>query len=196
MEMNSLEFYPPFCLDKILEFFENIPHVFDDNLFIFTEKLCKLYSIRFNSGQLLQIRVILVEKQDRQILKWFTSSEFWFWNLIFYYTIYLMHFSYVFTYHLLLTIKRQQRVEKIERLRIDWSCPYPCQQVQWVIRLVLSAAWVRILRLLCIGPDSRLLRQLQVQTSLYALFYSQLFNLALPRSEGLKPFFSSLSSTG
>ena len=68
MEMNSLEFYPPFCLDKVLEFFENIPHVFDDNLFIFTEKLCKLYSIRFNSGQLLQIRVILVEKQDRQIL--------------------------------------------------------------------------------------------------------------------------------
>ena len=69
MEMNSLEFYPPFCLDKALEFFENIPHVFDDNLFILTEKLCKLYSIRFNSGQLLQIRVILVEKQDRQILK-------------------------------------------------------------------------------------------------------------------------------
>ena len=72
MEMNSLEFYPPFCLDKALEFFENILHVFDDNLFIFTEKLCKLYSIRFNSGQLFKsagVRVILVEKQDRQILK-------------------------------------------------------------------------------------------------------------------------------
>ena len=75
MEMNSLEFYPPFCLDKVLKFFENIPHVFDDNLFIFTEKLCKLYSIRFNSRQLFKsagVRVILVdlvEKQDRQMLK-------------------------------------------------------------------------------------------------------------------------------
>ena len=71
MEMNSLEFYPPFCLDKVLEFFENIPHVFDDNLFIFTEKLCKLYSILFNSGQVFvaEATVFAVETQDRQILK-------------------------------------------------------------------------------------------------------------------------------
>ena len=72
MEMNSLEFFLLPVLDKVLEFFENIVRVFDDNLFIFTEKLCKLYSILFNSGQLFKsagVRVFLVEKQDRQTLK-------------------------------------------------------------------------------------------------------------------------------
>ena len=147
MEMNSLEFYPPFSLDKVLEFFENIPHVFDDNLFIFTEKLCKLYSIRFNSGQLLQIRVILVEKQDRQILKWFTSSEFWFWNPIFYHTIYLMHLSYVSTYPLLHLLHLRHflpsRVKSYrKRETSDWSCPYPCQQVSGECRSVRSRACV------------------------------------------------------
>ena len=72
MEMNSLEFFLLPVLDMILEFFENIIRVFDYNLFIFTEKLCKLYSILFNTGQLFKsagVTVLLVEKQDRQILK-------------------------------------------------------------------------------------------------------------------------------
>ena len=71
MEMNSLKFFLLFFLDDILKFSENIVHVFNWNLMIFTEKLCKLYSILFNSGQLFvaAATVFAVETQDRQILK-------------------------------------------------------------------------------------------------------------------------------
>ena len=71
MEMNSLKFFLLLFLDNILKFFENIVRVFNWNLLIFPEKLCKLYSIPFNSRQLFiaGATVFVVEKKDRQILK-------------------------------------------------------------------------------------------------------------------------------
>ena len=65
MKMNSLKFFRLPVLDKILKLFENIVRVINWNLLIVTEKLCKLYSILFNSGQLIKsagVRVFLVEK--------------------------------------------------------------------------------------------------------------------------------------
>ena len=71
MKMNSLKFFILLFLDDILKFLENIVRVFNWNLFIFPEKLCKLYSIIFNPGQLFiaGAAVFVVEKKDRQILK-------------------------------------------------------------------------------------------------------------------------------
>ena len=70
--MNSLKFFLLLFIDDTLKFIENIVRVFNQNLLIFTEKLRKLYSILFNSGQLFivaGVTVFLVENQDRQILK-------------------------------------------------------------------------------------------------------------------------------
>ena len=64
MEMNSLKFFLLLFIDDTLKFMENIVRVFNQNLLIFTEKLCKLYSILFNSGQLFiaWVTVFIVEK--------------------------------------------------------------------------------------------------------------------------------------
>ena len=64
MEMNSLECFLLLFLDDILKLLENIVRVLYWNLLIVTEKLCKLYSILFNSGQLFiaWVTVFMVEK--------------------------------------------------------------------------------------------------------------------------------------
>ena len=71
MEVNSLKFVLLLFLDDILKFLENIVRVFYWNLLIVTEKLCKQFSILFNTGQIFiaWVTVFAVEKQDRQILK-------------------------------------------------------------------------------------------------------------------------------
>ena len=74
MEMNSFVYISLLLLDMILKIEKNIFRVFYRNLVVFTElteQLSQFSSVNLNSGKISvsAAPVILVEKQDRQMLE-------------------------------------------------------------------------------------------------------------------------------